>query len=46
MAVSASEINGVKTKLVDTRTALVTMLGESDTNKQEECRTTVKKSNK
>ena len=34
MAVSASDINGVKTKLVDARTALVTMLGESDKQKQ------------
>ena len=42
MAVSASDINGVKTKLVDARTALVTMLGESDKQKQEVCRTTVK----
>ena len=42
MAVSASDINGVKTKLVDARTALVTMLGESDKQKQEGCRTTVK----
>ena len=42
MAVSASDINGLKTKLVDARTALVTMLGESDKQKQEGCRTTVK----
>src|SRR3990170_2283974 len=42
MAVSASDINGVKTKLVDARTALVTMLGESDKQKQEGCSTTVK----
>ena len=34
MAVSASDINGIKTKLVDARTALVTMLGESDKQKQ------------
>ena len=34
MAVSASDINGVKTKLVDARTTLVTMLGESDKQKQ------------
>ena len=38
MAVSASKINGLKAKLVDARTALVTMLGESDKQKQEECR--------
>lgn len=43
MAVSASDINGVKTKLMDARTALVTMLGESDKTKQEGCRATVKK---
>src|SRR3990172_12418370 len=42
MAVSASDINGIKTKLVDARTALVTMLGESDKQKQEGCSTTVK----
>ncbi|HHT9135616.1 MAG TPA: MCP four helix bundle domain-containing protein [Candidatus Wunengus sp. YC60] len=42
MAVSAGEISGIKTKLVDARTALVTMLGESDKQKQEACRTTVK----
>ena len=41
MAVSKDDINGLKTKLVDARTALVTMLGESDTNKQGECRTKV-----
>ena len=45
MAVSKDDINGLKTKLVDARTALVTMLGESDKTKQEGCRTTVKKSN-
>src|SRR5574342_74749 len=42
MAVSKDDINGLKTKLVDARTALVTMLGESDKTKQEGCRTTVK----
>lgn len=41
MAVSKDDINGLKTKLVDARTALVTMLGESDKTKQEGCRTTV-----
>ncbi|MFN3531739.1 MAG: hypothetical protein ACK41Q_04380 [Candidatus Brocadia sp.] len=43
MAVSKSDIIDLKTKLVDARTALVTMLGESDKQKQEACRTTVKK---
>lgn len=43
MAVSKEDINGLKTKFVDARTALVTMLGESDKTKQEGCRTTVKK---
>ena len=43
MAVSKDDINGLKTKLLDARTALVTMLGESDKTKQEGCRTTVKK---
>ena len=43
MAVSKDDINGLKTKLVDARTALVTMLGESDRVKQEGCRSTVKK---
>ena len=42
MAISAGEINGLKTKLVDARTALVTMLGESDRGKQEECSAKVK----
>ncbi len=41
MAVSASDINGLKTKLVDARTALVSMLGENDKGKQVECRTKV-----
>ena len=36
MAISKSDINDLKAKLVDTRTALVTMLGESDKQKQEE----------
>ncbi|KXK30600.1 MAG: hypothetical protein UZ01_01269 [Candidatus Brocadia sinica] len=35
MAVSKYDINGLKTKLADARTALVTMLGESDKAKQE-----------
>lgn len=30
MAVSKDDINGLKTKLVDARTALVTMLGETE----------------
>ena len=34
MAVSASDINGLKAKLVDARTTRVTMLGESDKQKQ------------
>lgn len=42
MAVSKDNINNLKTKLLDARTALVTMLGESDRAKQEECRTKVK----
>jgi len=41
MAVSTSEINDLKTKLVDARTALVSMLGENDKGRQEECRTKV-----
>ncbi|MBE7444232.1 MAG: MCP four helix bundle domain-containing protein [Planctomycetia bacterium] len=43
MAVSKDDINGLKTKLLDARTALVTMLGESDKTKQTQCRATVKK---
>ena len=43
MAVSKSDIDNLKTKLVDARTALVSMLGESDKTKQEGCRATVKK---
>lgn len=43
MAVSKDDIKGLKTKLVDARTALVTMLGESDKTKQEGCSATVKK---
>ncbi len=42
MAVNASDIHGPKTKLVDARTALVSMLGENDKGKQEECRTKVR----
>jgi len=42
MAISAGDVNDLKTKLVDARTALVSMLGENDTGKQEECRTKVK----
>ncbi|MEP9410735.1 MAG: MCP four helix bundle domain-containing protein [Candidatus Brocadia sp.] len=42
MAVGKEDINDLKTKLVDARTALVTMLGESDRARQEECRTKVK----
>ena len=42
MAISTSDINDLKTKLVDARTALVSMLGENDTGKQEECRTKVR----
>jgi hypothetical protein len=42
MAISKNEVNDLKTKLVDARTALVTMLGESDKQNQEACRTTVK----
>ena len=36
MAISKSDINDLKTKFVDARTARVTMLGESDKQKQEE----------
>lgn len=43
MAVSKEDINGLKTKFLDARTALVSMLGESDKTKQEGCRATVKK---
>ncbi len=43
MAVTASDINDLKAKLVDARTALVAMLGEADRAKQEECNATVKK---
>ncbi|MFO0793416.1 MAG: MCP four helix bundle domain-containing protein [Candidatus Brocadiaceae bacterium] len=42
MAISTSEINDLKTKLMDARTALVSMLGENDTGKQKECSTKVK----
>lgn len=43
MAVDKNDINDLKTKLLDARTALVTMLGESDKTKQEGYRTTIKK---
>lgn len=42
MAVSKYDINNLKTKLLDARTALVAMLGESDRTKQEECSAKVK----
>lgn len=43
MAVSKEDINDLKTKFLDARTALVIMLGESYKTKQEGCRATVKK---
>jgi hypothetical protein len=42
MAVCKDDINNLKTKLLDARTALVAMLGESDRTKQEEYNTKVK----
>ncbi len=42
MAVCKDDINNLKTKLMDARTALVAMLGESDRTKQEECSAKVK----
>ncbi|MBM4056126.1 MAG: hypothetical protein FJ264_15955 [Planctomycetes bacterium] len=42
MAISKGEINDLKTKLVDARTALVSMLGESNRGKQEEYSAKVK----
>ena len=43
MAISTGEINNLKAKFVDARTALVSMLGETDRVKQEEYSATVKK---
>ena len=42
MPISAGDVNDLKSKLVDARTALVTMLGESDKAKQKECDAKVK----
>ncbi len=42
MPISAGDVNGLKSKFVDARTALVAMLGESDKAKQKECAATVK----
>src|SRR5574341_527189 len=42
MAISKGDVNDLKTKLVDARTALVSMLGESDRKKQEEYSAKVK----
>ncbi|MBI5307915.1 MAG: MCP four helix bundle domain-containing protein [Planctomycetes bacterium] len=42
MPISAGDVNDLKSKFVDARTALVAMLGEADKAKQEECAAKVK----
>lgn len=42
MPISAGDVNDLKSKLVDARTALVAMLGEADKAKQKECDAKVK----